>query len=113
MKEYIYSKGTWKVLPHVGNNPIEIKDPSGRPIAMVRGTYFESELNARLIVATVNACAEVNPDNPMTVAESVKDMYEALSSVKRWLDNPERRIEEITPAILKTLDKVEGKEIPK
>lgn len=42
----------------------------------------------------------------------IKEMYEALGLVKRWLDNPEIRIEEITPAILKTLDKAEGKDNP-
>ncbi len=37
--------------------------------------------NAHLIAAAVNACQEVNPDNPMAVAESIKDMYEALKEL--------------------------------
>ncbi len=34
--------------------------------------------NANLIVSCVNACKSVNPDNPQAVAESIKEMYEAL-----------------------------------
>ncbi len=42
---------------------------------------LEGEANAHLIVAAVNACASVNPDNPQTVAESINNMYEALKGV--------------------------------
>ena len=41
----------------------------------------EIEANAHLIAAAVNACASVNPDNPIAVAYSVKDMYEALQDL--------------------------------
>ena len=39
---------------------------------------MEGEANAHLIAAAVNTCIKVNPDNPMAVAESINDMYEAL-----------------------------------
>jgi len=38
----------------------------------------QAEANARLIVAAVNGCISVNPDNPLAVAEDIKDMYESL-----------------------------------
>jgi len=39
----------------------------------------EHNANAHLIVEAVNACIEINPDNPMAVAESISDMKEALT----------------------------------
>jgi len=39
--------------------------------------------NAHLIVTAVNACIELNPNNPIAVAESIKDMYEALKKIKK------------------------------
>ena len=53
-----------KVLP---NNPHD---------SQVEATHIA---NARLIVSAVNACKAINPENPMVVAESIKDMHEALS----------------------------------
>jgi len=41
----------------------------------------ENEANAHLIVTAVNACIKVNPDNPMAIAESIADMYEALRNL--------------------------------
>ena len=41
----------------------------------------EVEANAHLIAAAVNACQSVNQDNPMAVAESIKDMYELLKEL--------------------------------
>ena len=47
----------------------------------------KAEANAHLIAAAVNACISVNPDNPLAVAESIKDMYEALLYIKKLLEN--------------------------
>lgn len=44
----------------------------------------EKRANAQLICSAVNACASVNPDNPQAVAESIKDMYEALKILIAW-----------------------------
>ncbi len=45
-------------------------------------TYLDNEgepkANAQLIVATVNACIKLNPDNPQAVADSISDLYEEL-----------------------------------
>jgi len=59
---------------------------SGKTLALVYDTSNENgedtgKGNADLIVAAVNACAEVNADNPIAVAESIKEMYDAL----KWL----------------------------
>ena len=50
-------------------------------IAQLCEGYPNAEANASLIVATVNTCASVNPDNPMAVAKSIKEMYEALKEL--------------------------------
>lgn len=42
----------------------------------------EMRTNAHLIVAAANNCRAVNPDNPRAVAESIKDMYEALQYLR-------------------------------
>lgn len=41
----------------------------------------EQQANARLIVTAVNACQKINPDNPLAVAESISDLYEALQKI--------------------------------
>lgn len=41
---------------------------------------------ANLIAAAVNGCISVNPDNPQVVAESIKDMYEALKTLDEMID---------------------------
>ena len=71
----------------------------------------EAEANAQLIAAAVNACISVNPDNPLAVAESIKDMYEALKTMQSWLEaNIEKvgadceeadMLKEIQPALAK------------
>jgi len=40
-----------------------------------------NEANAHLIAAAVNACIKLNPDNPLAVAESINDMYEAFNDL--------------------------------
>ena len=83
----MYTKGEW------GVDGFRITDRDGRDIAVACLRYdgegenienvlsAETEANAHLIVAAVNACASVNPDNPQAVAESIKDMYEALRTI--------------------------------
>jgi len=74
-----YTKGEWEVGEPFGKGqeyPIYASDHY--ELARVFIHNGEQETNARLIAAAVNACALVNPDNPMAVAESIKKMYEAL-----------------------------------
>lgn len=44
-------------------------------------TVYYSQANANLIVSAINGCVSVNPENPQVVAESIKDMYEALKEI--------------------------------
>ena len=86
----------------------------------VKGDRKETKANPHLIEAAVNACVSVNPDNPMAVAWSIKEMYEALRAMIEGneLDphNQNRVWQRGTPsteAILKAfraLAKAEGKE---
>lgn len=40
-----------------------------------------NKANANIIVAAVNACKVINPDNPIAVAESIKDTHETLKAI--------------------------------
>ena len=88
------TKGRWEV-GRLDDEPfarscLSIFGEDGRRIAEISREGFmcieEAEANARLIAAAVNACASVNPDNPMAVAESIRDMYEALESWSNYLE---------------------------
>jgi len=54
---------------------------SGKNIGIVYTKAY-----ANLIVSAVNACKEINPDNPQAVAESIEDLVEALEYIIRELD---------------------------
>ncbi len=74
------TKGRWKIDHH------HIVDENGRSLAKVLdGTFEERVGNAHLIVSAVNACASVNPENPMAVAESIEPIYEALKYARAEL----------------------------
>jgi len=68
------TKGKWKVE---GDFIVDEKGQSICKLAIITAR----DANAHLIVIALNACASVNPDNPMAVAESIKDMYEALQKL--------------------------------
>ncbi len=68
-----YTKGEWKVSPV----NFHVFLPNVGAVA----DCFENETNARLIAAAVNACQSVNPDNPLAVADNIKEMYEALKRI--------------------------------
>ena len=111
------SKGKWKVYESPFA-PAVIIDRPRKLIATCRlelGSegMGEAEANAHLIVNSVNACQEVSPDNPMAVAESIKDMYEALKTFIEYrleLDyaNP-TALSLVTGKIQQALAKAEGK----
>jgi hypothetical protein len=46
----------------------------------------EEKANAALIVAAVNACFAVNPDNPLAVAEGVAELVEACRNIAKLFD---------------------------
>jgi hypothetical protein len=58
------------------------------------GMAVNSEANAKLIIAAVNACISLNPSNPMAVAEGlpqvikeIKGAKRALTLIKGWIPN--------------------------
>lgn len=75
-----YTKGEWKtddVTITIDKKLIAVVYDPEKPESYTG----VCKANARLIAAAVNACQAVNPENPMAVAESIKEMYEAL----KWL----------------------------
>ena len=87
----MYTKGWWEVTDSAFTRCTTYrgKQTGGRAfvttsdtldlVAEAQGdTQEEAEANAKLIAAAVNACIKVNPDNPMAVAESITELYEAL-----------------------------------
>ena len=111
------TKGEWVIRKEHGSHDIGVMGGTKFfPIASIWLRYHESEANAHLIAAAVNACLKINPDNPMAVAESIGDLYEACKDVIRdcVVENG-RVVERVAPfsaAILnaqQALAKVEGK----
>ncbi len=90
-----YTKGEWGITK--SNNKdyalyvvadMEVK-PKG--IALIKNYQpfsDEMEANTQLIVTAVNACIKLNKDNPLAVAESISDLYEALKKISIILANP-------------------------
>lgn len=89
MAKLNYTRGEW-----FWNNPFEDDerehkfwnlrcriDNGDKHILYTHGS-IRTEEDAHLIAAAVNACISVNPDNPMAVAESIKEMYEALEYIR-------------------------------
>ncbi len=84
------TKGKWTVwkpidrVPPVGEGfwGVYIVDERDNQIAKIsRQNSAELIPDANLITAAVNACIEINPDNPQAVADSIKEMYEALKEL--------------------------------
>ena len=79
-----YTKGEWEKHAY-GNGNFYI-EASGRQVATIH--YYPTDksdeiasTNTQLIIEAVNQCIDINPDNPLNVAQSIKQMYEAL---KGW-----------------------------
>jgi len=86
-----YTKGEWQpIQDNKDPNRYHIiafdEDGTNRNVCLLSVREPSEHLaNAHLIAAAVNACASVNPDNPLAVAESIKDMYEALTLTGNFL----------------------------
>ena len=118
-----YTKGEWTIDPNWQSG--DYQDRTGYAIYIQRKheqhlicdlihtvDIENQEANARLITAAVNACASVNPDNPMAVAESIKDMYEALKVALN--ETPGFMLGEDVKQLMKqALAKAEGRELLK
>ncbi len=80
-----YTKGEWKAFKHgMGDMVISTNDKEIAKVLTFNCALdgWESQSNAQLIAAAVNACISVNLNNPQAVAESIKEMYEALKTAK-------------------------------
>jgi Asp-tRNA(Asn)/Glu-tRNA(Gln) amidotransferase A subunit family amidase len=85
-----YTKGKWVFLrvpeEHQGAI-IGIGIDDNHPIATVNRIHYpvESIANAKLIVSAVNACIEVNPENPLAVADGMAEVIRLSKRVlKLW-----------------------------
>ena len=68
----MYTKGEWKAFREM------VTCGSGRIAdCCYTKAHEEGEANAQLIVEAVNACIKLNPDNPLAVAQSISDLYDA------------------------------------
>ena len=82
-----YTKGEWQpIQDNKDPNRYHIiafdEDGTNRNVCLLSVREPSEHLaNAHLIAAAVNACISVNPDNPLAVAESIKDMQEALKDI--------------------------------
>ena len=71
------TKDPWEIFDdYKKTHGITIRTNEYGAIATLWGE--DKEANAQLIVAAVNACTKVNPDNPQAAAEALPDIYEAL-----------------------------------
>ena len=80
MADLNYTKGKWEVGYlgggyFIGDGEISIASMTGL-------SETDAKVNAELIIAAVNACQKVNPDNPLAVAEALPDMYKALRAFR-------------------------------
>ena len=104
-----YTKGKWEAVKDKQGRVhiMAFDDGAEQNVATLSVRSIEQvEANAHLIEAAVNACIKINPDNPVAVAESIQDMYEALKgllSVSFALFTPEYKVAK------EVLAKAEGK----
>lgn len=91
-----YTKGEWYLeeetglilsIPDGAESPTSIASIGGSQEPLTPKPLSEMLANAHLIAAAVNACVNLNPDNPMAVAESISDMYEALKNLRNIYDD--------------------------
>ena len=67
--------------------PKYINDADGRLITEANDMRGDYEANAKLICEAVNACIEINPENPQAVAEGIKDVVQVLTWVQEDMDS--------------------------
>ena len=79
-----YTKGEWHIIKDTDNR-LHImskgKDSTMSINVAKMPVSPDAKANAHLIAAVMNACIKLNPDNPMAVAESISELYEALKEI--------------------------------
>lgn len=120
-----YTKGEWIASHGLDRNQEEVHLVMLKNDFKTGPTIPVAEIctadDANLIVAVVNACQKINPDNPQAAAEVIGDMYEALSLANdliivarlyfpKSMHNPHKfQLENTCATINNALAKVEGK----
>jgi CII-binding regulator of phage lambda lysogenization HflD len=118
-----YTKGVWRTESgQATSGPAHhqiISAQVGKTIFVADfGTDETGQANSNLVCTAVNACAELNPGNPLAVSEDIKDLYITLRDLVELLNN--RKIAAFLNSnslgwsmrfekAQKTLDKVQGK----
>ena len=97
-----YTKGEWTINTVKG---IRVQTDN-KCICLVGENDEEDKINAHLIAAAVNGCASVNPDNPYAVAESIRDMYEALKELSKYIQFNKGNAAPIYDKAIKVLAKI-------
>ena len=106
-----YSKGEWKVgvFPPLDNKVIYTQEGLMLWKREVADCY-DNEDDANLIVAAVNSCVKMNPENPTAMAEALPEMYKILKATYNlacgYTEMPKN---ELAKAIKPILAKAEGK----
>ena len=82
----------WEFIRPYIDKPItietRIKGNRWEKIATISMMNERAQLpNAELIVSAVNACIKLNPENPLAIAESIKDMYEIVERVTKLVSH--------------------------
>ena len=89
MAKIDYSKGKWIAMLFGEKAPAVMCQPDdsrlGQNLVARCDTFSkpqeENESNSKLIVSAVNSCINLNPDNPLAVAEAIEDMHIALKGM--------------------------------
>ena len=87
-----YTRGVWRTESgQAASGPAHYQITSaqvGKTLFVADfGTDETGQANANLVCTAVNACAELNPDNPLAVSEDIKDLYFNLRDLIELLNN--------------------------
>ena len=93
------------------HDPEYVKAKGAAKQAQWEKEWAEEKAHQNLVSTALNACRQINPDNPQAVAESITAMYEALEGLLRdYSTNPTSDIYyEACLKAVNTLAKAEGK----
>jgi len=109
--------GWWRIQSGLGA-PLIIARSNwlnrNREIAQVRYEFGsedpEVHPNASLIVAAVNACFAINPDNPLAVAKALPEIITALKRIETGMSFPDDDIQRTARDVARAaLAKLEAK----
>jgi hypothetical protein len=111
-----YTKGQWQAYQLEGDNVSIGAVTDQRVVVEVASLntllgYNTMVNNALLITTAVNSCQAVNPDCPLSVAESIQEMYEALKALveEEFADGPsDNALDRAVQALAKAKEKANG-----